>query len=111
MEKNILDGNHILDAFMMPQVIQESEKVFHDLYISATEYHKSLDWLIPVIKKFLSLDESICDHKIDFIVEMRRVKRSLSELKITAEINDIYNEVVAAIVWYNWRLSLNKTTA
>jgi hypothetical protein len=111
MEKNILNGNRIIDGFIIPQVFREDEKVFHDLYISGTEYHKSFDWLIPVVKKFLSLDESICNYDVTLLTEMRRVKRPLSELKITAEISDIYNEVVTAISWYNERFPLQKVTA
>ena len=101
MEKNILEGNRLIDGFIMPQVIKENEKVFHDLFISGTEYHKSFDWLRPAVKKFLALDESICNYDVTLLTEMRRVKRSLSELKISADISDIYNEVLTAIKWYN----------
>jgi len=106
MEKNILEGNRIIDGFIMPQVFKENEKTFHDLYISGTEYHKSFDWLIPVVKKFLAIDESICNGDLNLVIEMRRVKRPLYELKITTEISDIYNEVVTAISWYNERFTL-----
>lgn len=111
MEKNILDGNRMINGFIIPRVIKENERGFHDLFISGTEYHKSFDWLRPAVKKFLALDESICEGDINLIVEMRRVKRSLSEMKISADISDIYNEVLTAIKWYNERFPLQKVIA
>lgn len=56
------------------------------------KYHSSWDWLVPVVKKILDLN-----NMEDLYKRMTRITESLIYLDITL----LFEEVVSFITWYN----------
>lgn len=86
------------------------------MHSSSFGFDCSIDWLAPVVNKFLSFDFNVTDDQktlfiqIDgtrykyvenVLLEMRKIQKCLSPLKITQPVEDIYNEVAAAVEWYH----------
>lgn len=59
------------------------------------EYHKSWDWLMPVVYKIHTLTD--IDKKPGYILELANISLSISRI----DINDLYKSVVKFIKWYN----------
>lgn len=65
------------------------------------EYHKSWDWLMPVVDKIKSLDESEFNYQATNMTLFRKQKKSLLNIPISSEIDVVYSQIVDFIKWYN----------
>jgi hypothetical protein len=65
------------------------------------EYRTSLDWLKPVIDKFLATPIETFNYNSKAMSEFRNVRASLANMPISKSIADFYNELIVAITWYN----------
>jgi len=59
---------------------------------SSMKFHKSWDWLMPVVEKIVNEFPEYDHHKV--------VERVLQAL-MTADINEIYSSVIEFIKWYS----------
>lgn len=55
----------------------------------------------PAIDAFINIDISIFNYNVVAMSEFRQVRQSLSNMPISKRIDDFWNELVTAIVWYN----------
>ncbi len=84
----------ILDA---PQSISRANTPFFDL--RALKYHKSWDWLMPVVRKFDYLVENdIIPDSDDFDFWCDKIEDSITR---TYEIEPCFKIIVEAIQWHN----------
>lgn len=66
------------------------------------EYHKSWDWLMPVVKKIKSLDDSIFNYHVSNMTQFKLQKEALLNIPITTDIGTVYSQIVDFINWYNY---------
>lgn len=108
----ILEGNKLIAKFMGGKIftdvpdghqrvknIEPNKKTSR--YIWHLEYHTSFDWIKPAIDAFINIDISIFNYNAVAMSEFRQVRKSLSNMPISKRIDDFWNELVTAIVWYN----------
>ena len=55
------------------------------------KYHTSWDWLMPVVERIAN------------VKGFHNIKANLLDLKITANISDVYSAVISFIEWYNYK--------
>jgi hypothetical protein len=109
--KQIIKGNKLIAIFMVskdgkklevPGMIYQQD-THDDLYIwdkdyldeeecKSFKYHKSWDWLMPVVYKIHTLEMTP-----GYILKLADVSLSLSKI----DIDDLYLTVVKFIKWYN----------
>ena len=91
-EDQIQIGNISIAKFMG----WESEEVLNGEHF----YHKSLDWIKPVIAKILSIEESEFELYRSLQYELNSIQTSLKNMSLQKDVIDFWNEVISAIAWY-----------
>ena len=115
----LIDKNHLIADFMGAKFgidpslrldIGECWLPIHGIYNYTTvelgkgkilEYHKSWDWLMPVIKKIEQLDASIFNYHVSNMTYFITQRHLLLKLPINTDILTVYNQIVDFIKWYN----------
>ena len=88
--KSVLNqGNSMIEEFMGCEPNGESL------------YHKSIDWLKPVIQKIIDLKPDEFEISRELVFELERVQASLAYMSMRKDTIDFWNEVISAISWYN----------
>lgn len=89
-------------AFIRYTFPENEDAPYYDWFLCRDlEYNSSLDWLKPAIDAFINLDISAFNYNAVTMSEFRRVRQSLSNMPISKSIDDFFNELVTAIIWYN----------
>lgn len=57
--------------------------------VEQMQFHTSWDWLMPVVERIAN------------VKGFHNIKADLLDLKITANISDVYSAVISFIEWYN----------
>lgn len=91
-EEQIQIGNVSIAKFMG----WESEGVLNGEHF----YHKSFDWIKPVITKILSIQESEFEIYRPLQYELGSIQTSLKNMSLQKDVIDFWNEVISAIAWY-----------
>ena len=65
------------------------------------EYHKSWNWLMPVVQKIKSIDESEFNYHVNNMTKFRLQKESLLSMTIDTDLLTLYSQIVDFIKWYN----------
>lgn len=117
-EKDILNGNKLIAEFMggnlynkhfsFPFSFGLREEWDEGGYIGTCpqsiwketdlEYFNSWEWLMPVVYKFLSLEDFSDPDKS---LELKKVKSAITGLGIATPIDTVWNHLVVSIIWYN----------
>lgn len=94
-------------AFIRYTFSDNEDAPYYDWFLCRDlEYNSSLDWLKPAIDAFINLDISVFNYNVVTMSEFRQVRQSLSNMPISKSIDDFFNELVTAIVWYNSAVSV-----
>lgn len=104
--KKITLGNKLIAEFSGIEWIGEDHvydkytdmAVKDEFGLSIAQYHDNWEWLMPVIYKFLSLEDFSDPDKS---LELKRVKAAISGLGIATPIDTVWNHLVNSIIWYN----------
>ena len=113
MEKNlILNGNELIAEFMGFKVIAKSfeDKLIYNIptnngigYISyMMEYHKSWDWLMPVVEKIEEMSVSVSISYNYCYIETEQQKGGFNKkIQSKNKLKSTYKAVVKFIKWNN----------
>ena len=109
--EEIIEGNRLIAIFKgweqgrFEHLPNKLHKVVDDkligINVANLKYHSSLDLLKLAIDAFINLDISIFNYNAVAMSEFRQIRQSLSNMPISKSIDDFWNELVTAIVWYN----------
>lgn len=105
----ITEGNKLIHEFMGNQrsekdwgeVTYLTENKGELVWASKLKYHCSLDWLKPVIHKFLELDTNEFIDDLGKLKCIRDYQLRLMTLPIYRSYIDFWYELINAIEWYN----------
>ena len=91
MEKEILEGNKIIDIFMGKST--EIELLTMSEYLMDLKYHTSWDWLMPVVNKIICTNPTLED-------AFKNTAKVVDTL-MYVQIERTWQAVVQFIKWYN----------
>ncbi len=76
---------------------------FHRYPIEAMKYHTSFDWLMPVCKKFVEMNEKDFNPDDDFEISItyQDHRTYIHTTALRYEITPLFEAVVKALTWYN----------
>ena len=92
---NTTENNKIIAEFM-GRVIPEDKLEFYDENPTTHYYHSNWNWLMEVVEKIYTLD-LYYDKYIDFNSSLI----DSGKIKLSTNINHVYNACVEFIKWYN----------
>lgn len=120
MEKNfVLSGNKLIAEFMKWNIVIDDAQIWGvkvpseylindnmDWYTSEElEFHKSWNWLMPVVKKIESLDKiEGCKYLVTICSDVCRIDTVNDEItwkRGSTKILAVYQAVIKFIEWYN----------
>ncbi len=96
-EEEIIEGNSLIHEFMG---IPKSEQTGFE-HPSNLLYNSSWDWLMPVWQKFRSLNWYGQDYCSSYSHTHRYFVFIISNKLVNTSIDDVFNELVEGIKWYN----------
>ena len=115
-EQEIIEGNKLIAEFMgiynQQLLLNTNENIgsqyisyLGDNYISNLKFHKSWDWIMPVVKKIGKIYEDLYKQavitKIPISYEIESTYANVICRHVTIEINHLFERVVEFIKWYN----------
>jgi hypothetical protein len=104
--EEIIENNKLIAEFMnldvgfadtnCPMVVGEKNMW------TAILYHKSWDWLMPVVEKIESITKTTNQHLFKKLLHYSRNQYTIFDLKLTESLIDkTYKYCIAFIKWYN----------
>jgi hypothetical protein len=110
---NTLENNKLIAEFMglvepyeLPQhgTIRPNGDFKTGFTSAQLKYHKSWDWLMPVVEKVNLLtrdNEKVTEYFTSELGSYDYMKYMLGDVVVTSGITDVFPEVVEFIKWYN----------